>query len=313
MSTKRREFLERLVTSVTGGALGLCCVSSARAGATKSQPTPASQKQRACLVDTTLCIGCRACEKACNQRNALPPPSQPFSSQWVFREQRRPTEAAFTVVNAFEGPPSARQKDRERTFVKLQCMHCLDPACVSACIVGALKKTADGSVLYDAHKCIGCRYCMVACPFEIPAYEYHEPLKPRVRKCTFCADKPKGRAVVQQPACAAACPNEALTLGTREELLTLAHKRIRRRPERYIPHVYGEKEVGGTSWLYLAGRPLSGISLLPLSQKAPPRLTEAIQHGIFRYGAAPLAVYGSLAALMWINSRRASKKEANDE
>ena len=129
-------------------------------------------------------------------------------------------------------------------------MHCNQPACVSACIVGALKKNRIGSVDYDAWKCIGCRYCMVACPFQIPAYEYNEALKPRVMKCTFCVDRlEEGK---QAGVRVGICPNEALTFGTREQLIDLAKERIKANPELYFDHVYGEKEVGGTSWMYLA-------------------------------------------------------------
>jgi ferredoxin len=174
-------------------------------------------------------------------------------------------------------------------------MHCLDPSCVSACIVGALTKSVDGAVVYNPTICIGCRYCQVACPFEIPAYEFHEPLTPRVRKCEFCADRTRGTGA--NPACASSCPTEALVFGRRAELLTMAKDRLKQRPDRYISHVYGENEVGGTSWLYLTGRPVQEIGLLDLPEKAPPRLTENIQHGIFRYGMIPIAFYGLLSYL----------------
>jgi Fe-S-cluster-containing dehydrogenase component len=181
-------------------------------------------------------------------------------------------------------------------------MHCLDSACVSACIVGALSKTPDGAVVYDPDICIGCRYCLLACPFQVPAYEYHDALTPRVRKCEFCADPERGLGA--DPACAAACPTEAIVFGPRQELLAFARQRIESRPYRYVDRIYGEKEVGGTSWLYLCGQEPARIGLIDLPDEAPPRLVEAIQHGIFRYAAIPLAVYGTLGALMWYHKRR---------
>jgi ferredoxin len=192
-------------------------------------------------------------------------------------------------------------------------MHCLYPSCVSACIVAALTKAADGAVVYNPTICIGCRYCQVACPFEIPAYEFHEPLTPRVRKCEFCADQTKGTGA--DPACAAACPTEALVFGRRADLVRMAKDRLKRRPDRYVDHVYGETEVGGTSWLYLTGRPVQEVGLLALPDIPPPQRTEAIQHGIFKYGIIPVVFYGLLAGIMWHNHRKHPDDEmhAGDE
>jgi formate dehydrogenase iron-sulfur subunit len=251
------------------------------------------------LVDTTLCIGCRKCEEACNRRNRLPRGVESFADRDVLRSFRRPSATAFTVVNRFPGSPSADQVSVAETYAKVQCMHCLYPSCVSACIVGALTKEPDGAVVYNSTICMGCRYCQVACPFEVPAYEFSEPLTPRVRKCEFCADRVRGTGA--DPACAASCPTEALVFGRRADVLAMAKDRLKRRPDRYLNRVYGEAEVGGTSWLYLTGRPVSEVGLLDLPETPPPQLTEAIQHGIFRYGVIPIAFCGLLAGLMWRN------------
>ena len=138
--------------------------------------------------------------------------------------------------------------DPFHVFSKRQCMHCVNPACVSACPVKALEKTEQGAVIYHAERCIGCRYCMVACPFGIPKYEW-ESSKPRVRKCTFCADR---QADGLEPACTSRCPTGALLFGDRQELITEAEARISGSPERYIDHVYGKNEAGGTSWMYIS-------------------------------------------------------------
>ncbi len=311
MNIDRRGFLT-FTALTTAGASALLAQEKEEEGAeagagASSAAEDAAKEQVGCLVDTTLCIGCRQCEAACNRRNALPRPEVPFFDRRVLRDKRRMTVDAFTVVNEFPGAPSATQAESAATFVKIQCMHCLDPACVSACIVGALTKARDGAVVYNKSICIGCRYCMVACPFQVPAYEYDDALAPRVRKCEMCTDAEAGTGA--DPACAAACPTEAIVFGKRAELLELARARIEAAAARYRPVVYGEHEVGGTAWLYLVGREPRELDLLDLPQEAPPRTTEAIQHGIFRFGALPIAVYGALGALMWYHERAAAQGE----
>jgi formate dehydrogenase iron-sulfur subunit len=303
MTINRRLFLN-LTAGASAAATGLAAVPT-NAQAYSGPGTRALQV--GCLIDTATCIGCRKCEEACNNANRLPRPSKSFTDKATLRKKRRPNQDRFTVINSYAGSPSPDQTHRSETFVKFQCMHCLDPSCVSACIVGALTVTKHGAVVYEKGKCIGCRYCMIACPFQIPAYEYDNPLTPRVRKCTYCTG-PKG-SERPRPACAGACPTESIVFGKRDRLLKLARAKQKSRPDRYRPKIYGEKEVGGTSWMYLVGRPAREIDLLKLSSKAPPRLTEAIQHTIFRYGAIPLALYSTLAGVMWFNNRRKKNGE----
>jgi len=307
MGYNRRDFL-KLATKTTVAATAVAATSTAHASSDKKV---AAEDAVGCLIDTTICIGCRKCEDACNRSNNLPKPEKPFDDPSVLNTRRRPDEKKFTIINQYEGHPSKDKPHKAHTFVKFQCMHCIDPACVSACIVGALTKTDKGPVVYDADKCIGCRYCMVACPFQIPAYEYYNPLTPRVMKCTYCTDKITHEN--PNPACAAACPVEAIVFGKRKDLVKLAHEKIKHRPDRYENHVYGEYEVGGTSWMYLTGKPAEKIDLLKLPTAAPPRLTEKIQHGIFNYGILPAAFYGSLAGLMWFNRRKKKLNEQNHD
>jgi formate dehydrogenase iron-sulfur subunit len=260
-----------------------------------------------CLVDTTLCIGCRLCEQACNERNRLSKPVVSFEELTVLEKMRRMDETSYTVINRYEREePGLPDLKKTPTFVKFQCMHCHDPACVSACIVGALTKQNSGPVIYDVRKCIGCRYCMVACPFQVPAYEYHNPLTPEVRKCTFCF---KDIQTGKLPACVQVCPREVITFGKRSELLHLARWKIRTRPGRYQKRIYGEKEVGGTSWLYLSSLPFESIGFPRLGKEAPPRLTEALQHGLFQYFAAPLILFAALGGVMGLTGYLAKRKE----
>lgn len=258
------------------------------------------------LVDTVVCIGCRKCEWACNNEHKLSDTDlKTFEDKSVYQKHRRPVANAYTVVNEFKDPATSKAYT-----MKVQCMHCNHPACASACIVGALSKSKLGSVDYDAWKCIGCRYCMVACPFQVPAYEYQDALKPRVMKCTFCAHR---LAEGKKPACVGICPNEALTFGTRQELIDLAKERIKAKPEIYHDHVYGEKEVGGTSWMYIASTDFINTELPKLTDHAIPSTTEAIQHGVFKSFVPPLALYGLLGLIMHSLRENQEDKESDDE
>jgi Fe-S-cluster-containing hydrogenase component 2 len=145
-------------------------------------------------------------------------------------------------------------------YRKLQCMHCNEPCCATVCPVHAFEKTPEGPVLYDPDVCMGCRYCIMACPYNALAYEYDKVLTPRVMRCTMCYPRIKEGLV---PGCAEACPMGAITFGEREELLAVARERIRKFPGRYIDHIYGEHEFGGTSWLVLSGAPFESLDLLP--------------------------------------------------
>jgi formate dehydrogenase iron-sulfur subunit len=281
----------------------------------RAAPQGMSPEALGCLVDTTLCVGCRKCEQACNEHHRLPKPKISFEELVVLEQQRRMDEVSYTVVNKYypENIGSLTWRTRP-VFVKFQCMHCNDPSCVSACIVGALTKQANGAVVYDVDKCIGCRYCMIACPFQVPAYEYAEPLVPEVRKCTFCFED------LQQggfPACAQVCPREAIVFGKRADLLKLAHRRMESHPGRYIDHIYGEHEVGGTSWLYLASESFETIGFPRLGTQAPPRLTEAIQHGLFQYFAAPIGLFAALGGVMvfsnFLQNHQKPKTDAGGE
>ena len=192
------------------------------------------------LFDATLCVGCRACEAACAETNGNPAPP---AEDAVLETRRDTSTDAFTVVNRFASPTGAG----EPVHVRRQCMHCNQPACASACLVKALEKTKEGAVVYNKDRCMGCRYCMIACPFDVPKYEYSSA-SPYVRKCTFCAERQQQGL---KPACAEACPTGATLYGKKRELLEIARTRVYTQPDVYAHHVYGEHEVGGTGWLYL--------------------------------------------------------------
>ncbi len=225
------------------------------------------------LHDSVMCIGCRSCEDACNRVNQFPKPEKPFKDLEVLEQRRRTTPTQYTVVNKFDSP-----KDGKPVFAKIQCNHCLEPACASACFVKAFKKSKKGPVTYDADVCVGCRYCMIACPFNIPTYEYDRAFTPRVGKCTMCAPR---LAEGKLPGCVESCPKAALTYGKRDDLIKIARERIRKYPDRYVDHIYGEHEMGGTSWLYLSGVPFHDIGMREdVGETSAPKLTSNALAGV---------------------------------
>jgi formate dehydrogenase iron-sulfur subunit len=239
----RRGFLR---TGATGLALAAWLESAAG-----EEPAADPELQSGVLVDLTRCIGCRACENACRVRQKRPPlPAERFG---YGAGEGKLSFTNWTVVD-FREPHS--QPAAKTTFpVKKQCMHCLDAACVSACPVAALHKTPRGAVVYEASRCIGCRYCMIACPFKVPRYEWNEGLTPRVGKCDFCDDRV---AAGLRPACVAACPTGTLKFGKRGATLREALARLWASPSRYVS-IYGDKVVGGTAWIYLSDVPMNQL------------------------------------------------------
>jgi Fe-S-cluster-containing dehydrogenase component len=245
MSVTRRGFLAGL----TAAAGATAAAGTARTAGVEGFPGYAGRY--GLLHDTTLCVGCRSCEQGCAEVNALPAPDPAPPDTSVFDRERRTSPEHFTVVNRFEDAGKV-------VFRKHQCMHCNEPCCASVCLVHAFSKTPEGPVLYDPDVCLGCRYCVMACPYDALSYEYDNPTSPRVRRCTMCYDRIKEG---KQPGCADACPTGAIVFGRRDELLTLARERIRKAPERYIDHIFGQHEFGGTSWLVLAGIPFGRLGL----------------------------------------------------
>jgi len=206
MKTSRRGFLQGLSLSVAGVPVSNFF--------RKSKDIPVNTGEAfAMLYDSTRCIGCRSCEAACNEVNGLPKPAIPFDDDSVFQKTRKTGINAYTVVNRYP------QQGGDPVNRKEQCMHCNRPACVSACLVDALNKTPEGAVTWDKWKCLGCRYCLLSCPFQMLKFEFLNALDPKIRKCTFCHDRiSRGGA----PGCFEACPADAIAFGKRKDLLAEA-------------------------------------------------------------------------------------------
>jgi Fe-S-cluster-containing dehydrogenase component len=275
------------------------------------------------LFDSTLCIGCRACQAACKTANKLPADAGDRARGMY----DAPVDLNATTKNIIK----AAQVGGDRwAFVKQQCMHCVDPSCVSACMLGALHKEGEGQreyegerkgtgvVLYDKATCVGCRYCQIACPFNVPKFEWRAAF-PLIVKCELChhrADPSKsGLLAIANPACCEACPREAVIYGRRADLLAEAKRRIAAAPERYTPHVYGEKEVGGTQVLYLAaaGVTFAQLGLPDLPERSPAEFSESVSHAPYLHGATPVVIFAAMAFLVRRNKRKEQEREQAGE
>lgn len=198
------------------------------------------------LVDLARCKGCRRCEQVCAHVNGLPMPE--LTSDEDQATKKTTSDKQLTVVNTY-------QTEKGPVHVKRQCLHCQTPACTAACLTQAMLKTKEGPVVWRANKCMGCRYCMLSCPFDMPKFEYESPT-PRIMKCRMCWERASEN---RPPACVEFCPNEALTFGTRESLLETARQRIYGAPGKYVTHIFGEREAGGTGFLYVSPVPFEQL------------------------------------------------------
>jgi Fe-S-cluster-containing dehydrogenase component len=254
------------------------------------------------LFDTTLCIGCKACVVACADAN-----NRVRDTTWSDGKWMAPLDLNGNTKNIIKLYDDG---GGDRSFVKQQCMHCIDPACANACMLGSLQKREFGIVSYDPALCVGCRYCQVACPFGVPKFEWANAYTPQIVKCELCRHR---LAEGQEPACSDVCPRQAVIFGKREDLLKEAHRRLEAYPDRYVPSVYGETEAGGTQVLYLSHVPFEKIGLPRYGPDSVPAPQRTIQHGIYQGFIAPLALYGVLAGVLIKNRKSGSHDESTEE
>ena len=277
MKLTRREFIQACGASAVLLGVGATMAPPSLDMGARNVPQP-PRKSNGVLIDTTKCVGCQRCQAACQANKNLPADTKT-------RVLCSTAPSVVQMKNVSTDPAKPKLLP-----VKRQCMNCLNPACVSACTVGALQKRPDGPVVYDSDRCIGCRYCMYACPFGVPTFEWEKQFS-LIVKCDGCATRiDQGKP----PACVEACPAAALTFGNRTELLTIANQRIYSGRGSYVEHIYGENEVGGTSMLYLAGVPFEQLGFPTLPNEAPAEINATIMH------STPTIAAGMIMALSGI-------------
>ena len=308
MSISRRDLLKGAV------AVGATAVVAGDAEAREAPPERPDAVGM--LFDSTLCVGCRACQSACKTANKLPP-DRVSANGGVYDA---PTDLNGTTKNIIKAFPAG---DGD-VYMKQQCMHCVDPSCVSVCMLGALHKEGEGKrdsggekkgtgvVMYDKGLCVGCRYCQLGCAFNVPKFEWEEAF-PLIVKCELCRHRrdpaKTGPLAVANPACCEVCPRGAVIYGKRDELLADAKRRLAADPKRYNGHVYGEKEGGGTQVLYLApaGVTFKQLGLPELGEESQAHFSESVSHAPYLHGVTPIALY---AAAAFVISRNKKKEEA---
>ena len=250
-------------------------------------------QDRTFLIDTTRCTGCRSCQVACKQWNQMKAEETTFFNGEGYQNPPNLSENTLTAIKFRD---YWKYGKNEFAFHKEMCMHCNDPACVSVCPVSAFIKTPEGPVIYDAKRCIGCRFCMIACPFGIPKYQWSKGL-PLVVKCSGCYSRVKEGLI---PACAKACPT-AITYGSRQEMINEANRRLTAHPGKYMSRIYGLEEAGGTSVLYLSMLPFNELGFKKVTQRPLPSLTWAALRFV---PAAFITMGGSLAFISWLTNRK---------
>ncbi len=293
MRTDRRGFFR------VGALAGVGWVAATSSATAESAHAP-QDGELGMLYDATRCVGCKACMTACKRVNgatgALGFEKAKFDPDGLWDAPEDLSGNTRTLIKLF-------REGEKWSYIKYSCMHCQKASCVSACPVKAMTKDPEtGIVHYNKDNCIGCRYCQIACPFNIPKFQWDRAV-PQIVKCDFCRDtnlKEKGI-----PACAEVCPAGAIQFGKRGELLHEARERLRQNPERYVQHIYGEREVGGTNHLYLAGVPFARLGLPELKSEAPASFSERIQHTIYKGFIAPVALFASLFAIAVKNRKTA--------
>jgi Fe-S-cluster-containing dehydrogenase component len=288
MSTDRRAFFKNIAAAATLTVLPTAAIARAR----KTAPNDAVGM----LYDATLCIGCKACVVACKDANNMPADVDGYG-QGLYDAPNSLNQYTKNVIQLYKDGD-------EESYAKKQCMHCIDPACVGACMLGALQKGKFGVVSYDVSKCVGCRYCETVCPFNVPKFQWAKAA-PKIVKCELCKDR---LAEGKEPACTEVCPRKAVIFGRYTDLLDEAHRRLKANPTKYVQKVYGEHELGGTQVLYLSHVSFEKLGFRFQQSESVPHLQQSVTHGVYKGFAGPVVLYALLGAVIFRNRGKAERE-----
>lgn len=326
---KRRDFLK---ATLGGGAAALAGATTTVQARENLKPIEGAV---GLLYDSTLCVGCKACVKACKEVNGMPPEIRDGNPQ--YDSARDLSAKTRNVIKVYKNG-TAEVKDREIdgfAFAKRSCQHCVDPGCVSVCPVSALTKDPKtGIVGYDADACIGCRTCMTGCPYNVPRFDYEGPFG-KLFKCELCNQK--GLERVDKgltPACAEVCPTGATLFGRQDDLLQEAKHRLAlpegemvsyprgnlSKPDaphekpapKYQSNVFGEKELGGTQVMHIAGVPTEKLGLPNFPERSYASISEGVQHTIYKGFAAPLLALAGMTYLVRRNTKNGDDQDGGE-
>jgi len=288
----RRQFFK--IVGATGAAL-----LAGRGAASASETHQVNNETIGMLYDATKCVGCKACMSACKRVNSdygsLSYEQASFDKVGLWDAPQDLSGSTRTLIKLF------KESGKSWSYVKYSCMHCQKPSCVSVCPVSAMTRDKiTGTVDYNKNTCIGCRYCQIACAFNIPKFQWEKAI-PQIVKCDMCKNTNLLKKGIT--GCAEACPTGAIMFGKRKDLLAEANKRLLEKPGTYVNHIYGEKEVGGANHLYLSAMPFNKLGLPILNEEAPAEFSEKIQHTIYKGFIAPVALYGTLCFIALKNMK----------